>query len=59
MKKYYLYRQPILKNTANKRGDWYFDDEFETYEEAFKQAKINAEKNSWKVWKIEEVYDFT
>lgn len=57
MKKYYLYRQPIHSEQSNK-GIWYFDDEFNSYEEAFDQAKINASKNSWKIWKIEEVIIF-
>ena len=63
MKKYYLYRQPILKSVTNgeklaNKGDWYFDDEFDSYEAAFDQAKENATKGSWKTWKIEEVLIF-
>jgi hypothetical protein len=62
MKKYYLYRGPIL-NPINDlarqpKGHWSFDDEFDSYEAALNQAKLNAERASWKVWKIEEVWDF-
>ena len=54
MKKYFLYRKPI----NGPRGDWYFDDEFHSYEAAYAQAKENALNGSWKVWKIEEVLVF-
>jgi hypothetical protein len=41
------------------KGDWYFDDEFESYEIAYNQAMLNAKNSdSWKVWKIEEVCVF-
>ena len=61
MKKYYLYRQPILNGTFTngQKGDWHFDDEFGSYEAAVNQAKHNSKRGSWKVWKIEEVWDFT
>ena len=62
MKIYYLYRQPILRSINGEKlhnlGEWYFDDEFSSYEDAYQQAKINALNNSWKVWKIEEVLVF-
>ena len=64
MKKYYLYRQPILKSVTNgaklaDKGDWYFDDEFDSYDDAYHQAELNASNSgSWKVWKIEEVLVF-
>lgn len=58
MKKYYLYRLPILKKFEQTVKEWYFDDEFSTYEEAFNKAKANAKRSCWKVWKIEEVLDF-
>lgn len=62
-KRFYLYRQPILNSTTNgeklaDKGDWYFDDDFDSYEDALAQAKKNAARGSWKVWKIEEVLDF-
>lgn len=62
MKKYYLYRGPFPNPTViepQPKGYWAFDDEFNSYEAALSQAKINAERASWKVWKIEEVWDFT
>lgn len=57
MKKYYLYRQPIHSEKSNE-GIWYFDDEFDSYEDAFKQAKINSLNGSWKTWQIQEVIVF-
>ena len=64
MKKFYLYRQRLLSLYANdpptpNKGEWHFDDSFTSYEAALAQAKINAAKSSWKVWKIEEVWDFS
>ena len=62
MKKYYLYRGPFPNTTViepQPKGYWSFDDEFNSYEAALSQAKINAKRASWKVWKIEEVWDFT
>jgi len=55
MKKYYLYRKPL----QNYKGDWFFDDEFNSYDDAWTQARINARNASWKIWKIEEVWDFS
>ena len=62
MKKYYLYRGPISNPQSTEpypKGYWNFDDEFDSYEAALYQARINAQSASWKVWKIEEVWDFS
>jgi len=58
MKKYWLYRQPLVAVVQNNKGVWWFDDQFDTREQAEAQMKENAERASWKVWKIEEVYIF-
>ena len=55
MKKYYLYNKMI----KSPKGDWTFDDEFIDYITALHQAKENAKNSSWKIWKIEEVWDFS
>jgi hypothetical protein len=68
VRKYYLYRQPLLQkdwkpNSENSippnKGEWFFDDEFLSWDEAYLQAQENVEKGSWKIWKIEEVLDFS
>ena len=39
MKIYYLYTQPILRGIngekLHNRGEWYFNDEFSSYEDAY------------------------
>lgn len=52
-KQYYLYR--LLLN----KTDFVFDDMFNTREEAEEIMRHNAKNTSWKVWKIEEVYDYS
>ena len=54
MKKYYLYRQGL----GEKNGVWFFDDKFDSYADAEAIMISNAKSASWKVWKIEEIYDF-
>ena len=52
MKKYYLYRQPC-------KGDWFFEEQFDTEVEAYRYAEKCSKSDSWQVWKIEEVLIFT
>lgn len=63
IKKYYLYRQPLVaggdqKDLRGNNGTWWFDDEFTSHDAAIRQATANAKNGSWKVWKIEEVMVF-
>lgn len=64
MKRYYLYRQPILKSCTNgevlhHKGDWVFEEQFDTEIEAYRYAEKCSKSDSWQVWKIEEVLIFT
>lgn len=54
MKKFYLYHQ-----TRTKLGrTWAFLDSYNTRGKAEEMLKIHAKVGIWKVWKIEEVWEF-
>lgn len=41
------------------KENWYLDDKFDNRADAQNIMKSNAENSSWKIWKIEEVYDYS
>lgn len=55
MKKYYLYHQTRVQLQGLV---FVFFDKFDTYLDAYNRAKSEAETGLWKVWKIEEVWEF-
>ena len=65
-KRYWLYVLPLCLQKQMQAGDkplirgsdWTRDDAFDTLEAAVAQMEKNAAKDSWKLWKIEETYEF-
>lgn len=55
-REFFLYRKPCLPEA--KEGDWFFDQKFDSYDDAWNQAYENSRQGSWKTWKIEEVFTF-
>lgn len=55
MKKFYLYHQTRTKLHG---FSFVFDSKYETYDRAAAAMKSRAQTGLWKVWKIEEVWEF-
>ena len=51
IKKFWVYKSSLIK-----RGDWIFDDEYDTEEEALAVVEAGASSRSWRAFKIEIVY---
>jgi hypothetical protein len=56
-KRFWLYRKPCLPDT--KDGEWIFDNKFDSYDKAWNYTWDASKSGSWKVWKIEEVLEFS